>query len=110
MSMIVSLLFHMVTWSDIQFTVCLCARFQASPCSSHRTAVKRIFRYLKHTLEFGILYSASSLLNLVGFSDADFAVCGISQKSTSRTCHFLIFSHLLALSKTIFSCPIHHRG
>jgi hypothetical protein len=45
--------------------------------------------YLKHTPEFGIWYSACSSLDLVGFSDADFAGCGIDRKSTSRTCHFL---------------------
>jgi hypothetical protein len=53
-SMICSLLYLTTTWSVIQFAMCLCARFQASPRSSHRTAVQRIFRYLKHTLEFGI--------------------------------------------------------
>jgi hypothetical protein len=31
----------------------------------------------------------SSSLDLVGFSDADFAGCGIDQKSTSGTCHLL---------------------
>jgi hypothetical protein len=77
-----------VRWPNIQFTVCLCARFQASPCSSHRTTVQRIFRYLKHTPEFGIWYSASSL-DLFGFSDVDFVGCGIDRKSTSGTCHFL---------------------
>jgi hypothetical protein len=35
------------------------------------------FRYLKHTLEFEIWYSASSSLDLVGFFDADFAGCEI---------------------------------
>jgi hypothetical protein len=44
--------------------------------------------YLKNTAEFGIWYSASSSLDLVGFSDADFVGCGIDQKSTSGTCHF----------------------
>jgi hypothetical protein len=39
MSMIGSLLYLTVTQSDIQFIVCLCACFQASPRSSHRTAV-----------------------------------------------------------------------
>jgi hypothetical protein len=38
---------------------------------------QRIFRYLKYTPEFGIWYSASSSLDLVGFSDADFVGCGI---------------------------------
>jgi hypothetical protein len=53
-SMIGSLLYLTVTQLDIQFAVCLCARFQASPCSSHRTAVHQIFRYVKHTPEFRI--------------------------------------------------------
>jgi hypothetical protein len=53
-SMIDSLLYLTATWLDIQFDVCLCARFQASPRSSHQTVVQQIFRYLKHTLEFEI--------------------------------------------------------
>jgi hypothetical protein len=76
-SMIGSLLYLTVTRLDIQFIVGLCARFQSSPRSSHRMAVQWIFRYLKHTPEFGIWYSASSSLDLVSFSDADFAGCGI---------------------------------
>jgi hypothetical protein len=92
MSMIGFLLYLTATRSNIQFVVGLCAYFQASPHSSHRTAVQRIFRYLKHTPEFGIWYSASSSLNLAGFSDADFVGCGIDRKSTSRTCHFLEYS------------------
>jgi hypothetical protein len=54
MSMIDSLLYLTVTQSDIQFIVCPCACFQSSPRSSHQTIVQRIFRYLKHTLEFEI--------------------------------------------------------
>ncbi|WVZ58115.1 hypothetical protein U9M48_008420 [Paspalum notatum var. saurae] len=42
--MIGSLLYLTATRSDIQFAVCLCARYQASPRTSHRQAVKRIFR------------------------------------------------------------------
>jgi hypothetical protein len=74
-SMIGSLLYFTVTRPDIQFSVCLCARFQASPRTSHRQAVKRIFRYLCHTPDFGLWYSMSSSLALHGFSDTDFAGC-----------------------------------
>jgi hypothetical protein len=88
-SIIGSLLYLMDTWPDIQFTMCLCARFQASLHSSHQTTVQGIFRYLKHTLEFEICYSTSSSLDLVGFFGADFVGCGIDRKSTSGTCHFL---------------------
>jgi hypothetical protein len=87
--MIGSLLYLTVTWPDIQFAVGLCAFFEASPRTSHQTVVQRVFRYLKDTLEFGIWYSSSSSLDLVGFSDADFVGCGIDRKSTSGTCHFL---------------------
>jgi hypothetical protein len=76
-SMIGSLLYLTATRPDIQFTMGLCAHFQTSPRSSHRMAVQRIFRYLKHTPEFKIWYSASSSLDLVGFSDADFVGYGI---------------------------------
>jgi hypothetical protein len=38
-SMIGSLMYLTATWPDIQFTVGLCARFQASPHSSHRMVV-----------------------------------------------------------------------
>jgi hypothetical protein len=77
MSMIGSLLYLTTTRPDIQFVIGLCACFQSFSRSSHRMTVQRVFRYLKHTLEFGIWYSASSSLDLVGFSDADFAGCEI---------------------------------
>jgi hypothetical protein len=53
-SMIGSLLYLTATRLDIQFSVCLCTRFQVSPRISHRQAVKRIFRYLRHTPDFGL--------------------------------------------------------
>jgi hypothetical protein len=59
-SMIGSLLYLTATRPDIQFSVCLCARFQASPRTSHRQAVKHIFRYLRHTPDFDLWYSATS--------------------------------------------------
>ncbi|WVZ63339.1 hypothetical protein U9M48_012979 [Paspalum notatum var. saurae] len=42
--MIGSLLYLTATRSDIQFAVCLCECYQAFPRTSHRQAVKRIFR------------------------------------------------------------------
>jgi hypothetical protein len=78
--------------SMIGSLVCLCACFQASPRISHRQVIQWIFRYFKYTLEFGISYYTSSSLDLVGFSDADFVGCGIDQKITFGTCHFLLSS------------------
>ncbi|WVZ88928.1 hypothetical protein U9M48_035395, partial [Paspalum notatum var. saurae] len=87
--MIGSLLYLTATRPDIQFTVCLCARYQASPRTSHRLAVKRIFRYLKFTPELGLWYFSGSSLSLRGFSDADHVGCRIERKSTSGTCQLL---------------------
>jgi len=87
--MIGSLLYLTATWPDIQFAVCLCARYQASPRESHHQAVKHILRYLKYTPELGLWYSSGSSLFLRGFSDSDFAGCRVERKSTSGTCQFL---------------------
>jgi hypothetical protein len=87
--MIGSLLYLTATRPDIQFSVCLCARFQESQRTSHRQAVKRIFRYLRYSHELGLWYLASSSLLLLGFSDADFVGCRVDRKSTSGTCQSL---------------------
>jgi hypothetical protein len=89
LSMISSLLYLTATRPDVQFSMCLCARFQASPRTSHRQAVKWIFRYLRYTPELGLWYSAPSSLSLHGFLDVDFAGCRVNRKSTSGTCQFL---------------------
>jgi hypothetical protein len=88
-SMIGSLLYLMTTRPDIQFTVCLCSRFQSSPRTSHCQAIKRIMRYLRFIPEFGLWFSASSSLSLCGYSDADYVGCRTERKSTSGTCQFL---------------------
>jgi hypothetical protein len=88
-NMIGSLLYLTATRLNIQFSVCRCSRFQALLRTSHRQAVKRIFRYLRYTPDLGFWYSVSSSLSLLGFSDADFAGCRVDPKSTSSTYQFL---------------------
>jgi hypothetical protein len=61
---------------------CVCVHaFNLPPHSSHRTTVQRIFRYLKHTPEFGVWYFASSSLDLVCFSDANLRVVGLTKRA-----------------------------
>ena len=71
------------------FATCLCARFQADPKESHLIAVKRIFRYLKGTQGLGLWYPKDTGVNLVGYSDTDYAGCRVDRKSTSESCQFL---------------------
>lgn len=69
-------LMHLATVSrpDISFAVSLVSRFLNSYNETHWNAVKKIFKYLKETKEYGIYYIQSSDPNIVmGYSDADFA-------------------------------------
>ncbi|GMJ08622.1 hypothetical protein HRI_004531400 [Hibiscus trionum] len=88
-SMIGSLLYLTASRPDILFSVCLCARFQASSRESHLIAVKRIFRYLRGTPCLCLWYPRDSTFNLHAYSDADYGGCKIDRKSTSGTCQFL---------------------
>jgi hypothetical protein len=88
-SMIGSLLYVTASRPDVMFSVCMCARFQASPRESHLKATKRILRYLKHTQDVGLWYPKGSNFVLIGYSDSDYAGCKVDRKSTSGTCQLL---------------------
>ncbi|GJV01466.1 retrovirus-related pol polyprotein from transposon TNT 1-94, partial [Tanacetum coccineum] len=74
---------------DIQFSTCLCARYQANHKESHLIAIKRIFRYLKETPNLGLWYPKGSGFNLKAYSDSDYAGCNLDKKSTSWGCQIL---------------------
>ena len=88
-SMIGSLLYLCASRPDIMLSVCMCARFQATPKESHHKAVKHILRYLAHTPTLGLWYPKGSVFDLIGYSDSDYAGDRVDRKSTSGTCHFL---------------------
>ncbi|GJX20128.1 retrovirus-related pol polyprotein from transposon TNT 1-94 [Tanacetum coccineum] len=52
--MIGSLMYLTSRRPDLIFAVCMCARYQAKPIEKHLHAVKRIFRYLKGTIDMGL--------------------------------------------------------
>ncbi|GJY89874.1 putative ribonuclease H-like domain-containing protein [Tanacetum coccineum] len=88
-SMIGSLMYLTASRPYIIFVVYACARFQVSPKSSHLLAVKRIFRYLKGKPSLGLWYSKDSLLELVAYTDSDYAGATQDRKSTTGGCQFL---------------------
>nr|GEU64060.1 retrovirus-related Pol polyprotein from transposon TNT 1-94 [Tanacetum cinerariifolium] len=55
--MIGSLMYLTSSRLDFIYAICLCARYQAKPIEKHLNAVKRIFRYLKGTINKGLWYS-----------------------------------------------------
>ncbi|GKE82562.1 hypothetical protein Tco_1552562, partial [Tanacetum coccineum] len=74
---------------DLVFVVCMCARYQAKPTEKHLHAVKRIFRYLRGTINTGLWYSKDSCIALTAFVDADHAGCQDTRRSTSRSMQLL---------------------
>ena len=81
-----SLLYLTASRPDIMYSVCQCARFQSCPKESHLSAVKRILRYLKGTMDIGLWYLKGDNFELIGYSDADFASCKVERKNISGTC------------------------
>ncbi|GJW03713.1 hypothetical protein Tco_1562569 [Tanacetum coccineum] len=74
---------------DLVFVVCMCARYQAKPTEKHLTAVKRVFRYLKRTINMVMWYPKDIGFELTAFADADHVGCQDSRKSTSGSAQFL---------------------
>nr|GEW68629.1 hypothetical protein [Tanacetum cinerariifolium] len=88
-SKIRSLMYLISRRPDIVQAVCICARYQSQPTAKHLEEVKRIFRYLRGTVNMGLWYLKGSSFGLAAFSDADHAGCIDTCKSTSRGIQFL---------------------
>ena len=71
------------TRPDIGFAVGMLGRYQSNPGIEHWRAAKKVMRYLQGTKEYMLTYSSSNHLEVVGYSDSDFAGCLDSRKSTS---------------------------
>jgi hypothetical protein len=83
-SLLGRLMYLMVsTRPDLASAVQILSRFMSNPGESHWRALKRLLQYLKYTANHGITYRGDQEIQPVGFSDADFAGCKDSRKSTS---------------------------
>ncbi|GKB54510.1 retrovirus-related pol polyprotein from transposon TNT 1-94, partial [Tanacetum coccineum] len=81
-----SLLYLTAIRPDIMFSVCLCARFQKAPKTSHLEVVKHIIRYIKGTTHLGLWYPKGPDIKIVVYADYDHARYYVGQKSTSSIC------------------------
>ncbi|GJR95873.1 retrovirus-related pol polyprotein from transposon TNT 1-94 [Tanacetum coccineum] len=87
--MVGSLMYLTASRPDLVFAVCMCARYQAKPTKKHLEAIKRIFRYLKGTINMGLWYPKDNAMSLTAYADADHAGCQDSRRSTSGSAQFL---------------------
>nr|GEU62455.1 hypothetical protein [Tanacetum cinerariifolium] len=88
-SKIRSLMYLTSSRPDIVQAVCYCARYQARPTKNHLKVDKRIFRYLRGTINMGLWYPKGSGFELTTFLDADHARCLDTRESTSGGIQFL---------------------
>ncbi|GJT70911.1 retrovirus-related pol polyprotein from transposon TNT 1-94 [Tanacetum coccineum] len=87
--MIRSLMYLTSSRPDLNYVVCLCARYQAKPTEKHLQAVKWIFRYLNRTIHMGLWYSKDTDMSLTAYADADHVGCHDTRRSTSGSAQFL---------------------
>ena len=71
------------TRPDIAFAVGVVARYASNPSRLHKSAVLRIFRYLRGSIDVGITYRMNGNRRLIGYSDADYAADKMSRRSTT---------------------------
>ena len=88
-SMIGSLLYVTASRPDVKQVVGMVARFQAAPKESHVQVVKRIFMYLKGTVNLRLWHPSKKTFSLKAYSDADWVGCVDDRKSTSGGAFFL---------------------
>nr|GEY40368.1 uncharacterized mitochondrial protein AtMg00810-like [Tanacetum cinerariifolium]GEZ47938.1 uncharacterized mitochondrial protein AtMg00810-like [Tanacetum cinerariifolium] len=87
--MIDTLLYLTASRPDLQFSICMCARYQTRHIEKHLHTVKRIFGYLRGTVNRGLWYSKDSLIALIAFADTDHDGCQDTCRSTSGSLQFL---------------------
>jgi len=73
------------TRPDLAYSVAILSRFLDSPTKEHWNAGKRVLRYLSNTTDIGITYGHDKSDNLIAYSDADWANCVNTRRSTSGT-------------------------
>ncbi|GJY00035.1 uncharacterized mitochondrial protein-like protein [Tanacetum coccineum] len=81
--MVGTLMYLIASRPDLIFAVCMCARYQAKPTKKHLHTIKRIFKYLRGTINWGLWYPKDSSIALIAYADADHAGCQDTRQSTS---------------------------
>ncbi|KAK9065217.1 hypothetical protein SSX86_016600 [Deinandra increscens subsp. villosa] len=81
-SLVGALQYLTITRPDISYAVNQVSQFLQQPTVIHYQHVKRILRYIKGTLDFGLTFSRSKYSNILGYSDADWARCIETRRST----------------------------
>ncbi|GJS47878.1 retrovirus-related pol polyprotein from transposon RE1 [Tanacetum coccineum] len=82
-SIVGSLLYLTISRPDLAFAASFLSRFMGEPSSSHLGAAKRVLRYVKGSLDLGIMFERNKDVKLEGYADSDWAGSIDDSKSTS---------------------------
>lgn len=78
------------TRPDIAFSVGIVSRYMERPTILHLNVVKRILRYVKGTIHYGLIYTSNSGNNLItGYSDSDLGGLVDDRRSTGGMAYYL---------------------
>jgi len=78
-----SLIYMTITRPDLSYAVGVVSQFMQTPGKPHLDVVKRILRYIKHTLQCGIFYEVKNQLQVHGYTDVDWAGNVSDKRSTN---------------------------
>ncbi|KAE8708930.1 hypothetical protein F3Y22_tig00110332pilonHSYRG00561 [Hibiscus syriacus] len=78
-----SMIYLTLTRPDISYAVGVMSRYMQNPKKPHLEAVRRILRYVKNTIDYGLLYKKGEDCKLVGYCDADYAGDHDTRRSTT---------------------------
>ena len=84
-----SLMYLANTRPNICFAMSTLSQYMCDPRQIHWVAAKHVLRYLHGTIGYGLRYSVDSDMQLVGYTNSDWAGSVQDQKSTSRCCFIL---------------------
>ncbi|KAL5567911.1 hypothetical protein UlMin_024486 [Ulmus minor] len=78
-----SLIYLTLTRPDISYAVGVMSRYMQNPKKPHLEAVRRILRYVKSTIDYGLLYKKGEDCKLVGYCDVDYVGDHDTRRSTT---------------------------
>nr|GEV26135.1 hypothetical protein [Tanacetum cinerariifolium] len=82
--MVGTLIYLTASRPDLAFVVCMYAGYQEKPTEKHLHAVKRIFKYLRGTVNRGLWYPKDSSITLTAYANADHAGFQDTRRSASE--------------------------
>ncbi|CAI9279827.1 unnamed protein product [Lactuca saligna] len=81
-SLVGALQYLTITHPDLSYAINQVSQFLHAPTMAHFQAVKHILRYVRGTVAYGLTYKRSPTIPLVAYSDADWARCTDTRRST----------------------------